>query len=428
MTSSIDATVPAPVKAAPVPEVVNHTPWPSQNFQHVDPQGDRYHVVVTRVSYSLSGMAYDGEELPKPNLLPPAQQGELITSDKYQGQTNYSSVIQESDFAPYKPLCDVILANAVAFAPAGKAATHWPAGFRVGDHLIKKFQVTGARHYKNGLTGWSLGQPQPALSVPLCYELAFGGPNVVPAHDLALNDEEDAKLPAYYEPNPIGCGRLGGKDTKNWINAQCELFENNKKNKNPAITDLLEYNLDTQGRYRAPQIEEFERPFKAGEHDYPIIGVGAISRWWLPRRNYAGTHDEKWKQTQWPKSPKDHDYRYWNCAPEDQQIPYPQGGQDIVLINLTPRPAPDGGPIHFALPSEQLQVLVRMQAGPMLMMPMNIDTVVIDFATGILSTTSRVLVPTDLDVRKLEIGTADPDGQGLLQVQGASLASSAHQS
>ncbi len=427
MTSSIDTTVSAPFKAEPPPEVVNHTPWPSQNYQHIDPLGDLFHVVVTRVSYSMAGMDYDSG-LPIPHILPPEQQGELITSDQYQGDINYTSVIQESDFAPYKPLCDVILANAAAFAPQGKPAARWLAGFRFGEHILKKLQVTGPRHYTNGISGWSMSEPELAISVPLCYELAFGGPNIVPARDLAHTDEEDAKFPAYYEPNPIGCGRLGGKDTKVWIESQCRLFKQNKNQNNEKISELLQYVVNQQGHYRAPQIEEVERPYKSAEHDYPIIGVGAVARWWLPRRNYAGTHDDKWKQTQWPKSPKDHDYRYWNCAPEDQQVPYPQGGEQISLINLTPNPAPDGGPIHFALPTEKLQVLVRLQAGPMLMMPMNIDTVVIDFASGTLSTTSRILIPTDLEVRKIEIGTANPQGDGLLQVQGASLASRANQS
>jgi hypothetical protein len=434
MIARIDSTVAAPFKAAPLPEVMNHTPWPSQNFQHIDPQGDIYHVVVTRVTYSLVGMDYSTEELPTPQAVPPEQQGELITEDQYQGQLNYSSVIQESDFAPYKPLCDIILANAVAYAPQGQPSQRWIAGFKFGDVFTKKLQVTGPRHYKQGLTGWRLSQPELALSVPLCYELAYGGPNVVPVHDLAQTDEEDAKLPAYYAPNPIGTGRLGGRDTKAWLEQQCSLFEAAQKDKDLKShpqTQILPYALNEQGHYRAPQIEAFEEVFD-GQTDYPIVGVGPVARWWLPRRKYAGTHDERWKQTQWPKSPLDHDYRYWNCAPEDQQIAYPQGGEEIALVNLMPSQATplasqatQGSLIRFRLPSEQLQVLVRLQAGPMLMMPMQIDTVVIDFASASLSTTARLLIPADLEVRKLQIGTADPDN-GLMVVHGASLASSTY--
>src|SRR5260370_42679476 len=67
-----------------------------------------------------------------------------------------------------------------------------------------------------------------------------------------------------------------------------------------------------------------------------VVGVGAIGRWWSPRVSLAGTHDDAWKQSQWPKSPLDHDYRYWNCAPEDQQIDYPQGGEEVMLLNHIP--------------------------------------------------------------------------------------------
>jgi hypothetical protein len=115
----------------------------------------------------------------------------------------------------------------------------------------------------------------------------------------------------------------------------------------------------------------------------------------------AGTHDEIWKATQWPKSPKNHDYRYWNCAPEDQQINYPLGGEEIVLINLTPA----GSPVRFRLPKQDLQLLVRLQVGAMMFAPMNIDTVIIDFSNSTLSIVRRALISAKADVRQLELGT-----------------------
>jgi hypothetical protein len=61
--------------------------------------------------------------------------------------------------------------------------------------------------------------------------------------------------------------------------------------------------------------------------------------------------------------------------------------------------------VHLALPKQPLQVLARLQAGPQMMIPMNIDTVVIDFTTLTLNIVRRALIPADLDVRKLELGT-----------------------
>ena len=52
--------------------------------------------------------------------------------------------------------------------------------------------------------------------------------------------------------------------------------------------------------------------------DYPVVGLGAVGRWWQPRLALAGTYDDSWKQTRWPGLPEDFDFGYWNCAPEDQ--------------------------------------------------------------------------------------------------------------
>ncbi|MGL5003322.1 MAG: DUF2169 family type VI secretion system accessory protein, partial [Casimicrobium sp.] len=50
-------------------------------------------------------------------------------------------------------------------------------------------------------------------------------------------------------------------------------------------------------------------------------------------------------------------------------------------------------------------LLVRLNAGPMLFMPMNIDTVIIDFASGTLTIVRRALISSENDIRQLELGT-----------------------
>ncbi len=436
MASSIDTTVPLPFKLPPLPETINHTPWPAQNFLHVDPAGDVFHVMVCRTSYSLRGTRTNDDGLMQPVLLPPGEQPPLVAQDQYRGEINSSSVLQESDFAPYKPLCDVVLANAAACAPCNQPAARWAVGFRFGTAISKVLNVTGPRHYQRALSTLGtlqLSEPEPTLRVPLCYELAYGGPNVVPAYAQAEQQSiapEQHKLPAFYTSNPIGTGRWGGRDTRKWIDTQREQMRKAQTQAPDArdSIDILTDNFDAQARYRGPQIEPHDQRFSSGDKDFPAAGYGALSRWWQPRHKLAGTHDEKWKQTQWPKSPKDHDYRYWNFAPEDQQIPYPEGGEKIVLANLTPAlPCPSGEPssqsqlVYIELPRQPLKVLVRMQAGPLLMMPMHIDTVVIDFADSTLSIVRRALIPADLEVRKLELGTwdDDQDSQTAIPIEGA---------
>ena len=438
MASSIDTTVPLPFELPPLPETLNHTHWPAQNFLHIDPAGDVFHVMVSRTTYSLRGMQPDSAGLMQPKLLPPGEQVALVAQDSYRGELNSSSVMQESDFAPYKPLCDVVLVNAQACAPQNEPSQRWAIGFRFGDAISKVLNVTGPRHYEQSLNSagaFRLTPPQPALRVPICYELAYGGPNLVAAY--AQSDQEGTqqqsagsgpqKLPAFYAPNPIGVGRWGGRDTRRWIETQRETLLAAQRNSKEARSsrDKMTHNFDGHAYYRGPQIEPHNLPFSSGDKDFPVAGYGPVSRWWQPRQQLAGTHDAQWKARQWPKSPKDHDYRYWNFAPEDQQIAYPEGGEQITLANLTPAMPPAEGAepgnsqlVHFALPEQPLKVLVRMQAGPLLLMPMHIDTVVIDFADASLSVVRRALIPASLDVRKLELGTWTDDAAAI-SVDGA---------
>ena len=87
-----------------------------------------------------------------------------------------------------------------------------------------------------------------------------------------------------------------------------------------------------------------------------------MGRWWLPRRALAGSYNDIWKQTRWPKLPKDFDFGYWNAAPEDQQFDYPQGGEKIMLANLVnPETTTDNsGSLWFKLPKQDLKLLVRL--------------------------------------------------------------------
>lgn len=407
---------PAVIASAPNPEVINHTGWPAQYFQHVDPYGDIFHVVVARVTYSLP--AFTGKEIGLPTLLPPEKQTPLCEADEFAGEINASSLIQESDYAPYKPKCDVLLVNATAYSPGGKPMERWPVGFRFGNAIEKYLQVTGPRLYKQPLSalgGYVLGEPAACTSVPVCYELAFGGPNLE-AEASILNAYAETKeptetaqaqarasrqlmdeLPARYQANPIGCGR-GIKS-----------IDRTRQSLARIKTASVPRQQQTQGQIEqkpllAPQLEQFKNPYR-GQRDYPVVGFGPIGRWWSPRMRLAGTHDTRWKQTQWPKSPLDHDYRYWNCAPEDQQIDYPQGGEEIVLAHLTRQSAMEGRADRLILPKQDLQLLVRLNVGVLMFAPMHIDTLIIDFKANTLSVVRRATVSAKTQVRQLELGT-----------------------
>jgi hypothetical protein len=60
----------------------------------------------------------------------------------------------------------------------------------------------------------------------------------------------------------------------------------------------------------------------------------------------AGTYDEKWEKERLPLLPVDFNERYYQCAPEDQQVlGYSKGGEPVELHHLSP-----GGLLCFTLP------------------------------------------------------------------------------
>ena len=131
-----DNLLEAPIKPAPLPEVRNHTAFPSQYFQMVDVAGQIFHVMVSRLTYTLRKVDAEG------CLVLADSQRSLIATDSFIGEPNLSSVLQESDYAPFKPRCDLIFNHAVAHAPNGEPRPSWAVGIKVGE-WVKRIVVTG---------------------------------------------------------------------------------------------------------------------------------------------------------------------------------------------------------------------------------------------------------------------------------------------
>lgn len=361
-----DNLLDAPVRGAPLPEVRNHTRFPSQYFQMMDVNDQIFHVMVARLTYDMQRA--DDQGL----LLLAEAQTPLTESDRHYGAINRSSLIEESDYAPYKPRCDILFAHALAHTPTGKPAARWPIGVRIGAWQ-KRLAVTGPRLLERTRLGWKLGEPEPVTQVPIRYERAWGGtcqwPRDVP--------EDDAQLLVREERNPIGCGFAD----KAWL-------------KKSRVADV-----------DGPQIELFGQPFDekaANAQRYPVAGLGAIGRWWSPRAELAGTYDAAWKQTRWPRLPLDFDFGYWNCAPADQQIDYPAGGEQVVLIGLH-----EGGEVRFRLPRPILKLLLNLESGVPLFKPLPIDTLIFDMRALQLIVVQRALVSAAAEVTRIELGTWD---------------------
>ncbi|MBD2790351.1 DUF2169 domain-containing protein, partial [Xenorhabdus sp. DI] len=107
-------------------EFRNLTPFAVMNYSMLDMEDVEHHVAVMKIGYQLlpdrAGQC-TAELLPAPPL---------CVQDEYRGAMNASQVLQESDLAPFKPRCDIIV-NGTAYAPDGQPCTEMPVSLTVTD-------------------------------------------------------------------------------------------------------------------------------------------------------------------------------------------------------------------------------------------------------------------------------------------------------
>lgn len=291
-------------------ELVNATGMPAAYTLGLDPDGRERIVVVVKGTFSLP--AAGGP----PTLA--ASQEEHIFADTFTGEPGHSSVVYESEFAPQKKMCDVLVVGS-AHAPNGRPTSRVTVGFRVGS-VSKSFEVVGRRHWTAGLTGLAPSRPEPFLAMPISYDVAFGGTEAAPNTPGMVNS---------YEANPVGVG----------------FFKQSSDNANLGKP--------------VPNTDDPSNPVVSPRGRYKPMAFGPVGRNFVPRRTFAGTYDQRWQEEVYPFLPRDFDARYYQAAPPDQQMPYPVGGEPVQLMNLTPKPVPP-----FLLPKLEMPVEVsRVRAG-----------------------------------------------------------------
>lgn len=275
------------------------------------------------------------------------EQSPPVLTDSFHGEPGFSSPMYEIDYSPTKPFCDVVLLGG-AYAPDGQAATHVQVGLKVGA-VSKTFMVVGNRCWEAGIGGISPGLPDRFEYMPIIYERAFGG-----VDDWLAN--QDQHVP--YMANPVGKGyhkHLSG--------------------------DLVDGTP-------MPNTEEVNRTVRIPSHDYKPMAFGPLGRNWEPRYRYGGTYDDEWLDKRFPFLPKDFDNRYFQCAPVDQQMPYPAGGEEVILVNLTPN-----GRVQFRLPTIDVPVVFFRKKGEKHETQAVIDTIVLEPDKGTFSMTWRASLP-----------------------------------
>jgi hypothetical protein len=327
-------------------ELVNGTRFALQATQAIDKTGRPWLVVVAKATYRIPRRPDE----PQPPLAP--QQRGLLADDLFEGAPGLSSPLVEGDQVPRKPACDVLVKGS-AYAPHGEPAKVFEAGLQVGP-VRKLLRVLGPRHWVKRGTNLALTNPGPCTEMLLSYGRAFGG--MFNHHAIASTDPRDFVA---HPGNLVGRGYARGP--------------------------FLRLLADTEG----PNLEALDDPVIAGDMLHTPASLGPVARHWMPRLRYAGTYDQRWQDEVFPLLPPDFDDRYHQCAPADQQMPYPAGGETVTLLNLTP----GGGVRRFKLPRLALPMLVLLRTRGQVALEPVVDTLLIDTDTMCFDLVWRASLP-----------------------------------
>lgn len=283
-------------------ELLNATKMRAGYTMGMQPDGRESLVVVVKGTFAIPA---GGQE---PQLS--KEQFPIVEADRFTTEPGLSAPVYESDYAPVKPRCDVVLLGS-AYASHGLAAERVRVSLQVGP-MRKQFDVIGNRFWIGGVFEPVATRPEPFTVMPLSYDVAFGGID---------NLNADPSQHEAHALNPIGRGYF----------PKCGAAPINGK--------------------PLPNTEEPGQPVASPKQAYRPMGLGPIGRAWQPRQTYAGTYNQQWIDDVFPFLPKDFDERYHQCAPPDQQIEHLKGGEEVVLANLTPQ-----GETAFRLPTVEMPV------------------------------------------------------------------------
>jgi hypothetical protein len=294
-------------------------------------------VVVAKATYRIPENG--GEPVPAEEPM------KLTKADEFTGEPGYSAPLRETDYSQRKLRCDVVL-NGSAYAPGGVAAEAIEVSLRVAS-MRKSFCVFGPRQWLDSML--SVGEPEPFVQTPISYDFAYGGADV--------NEEEPDKVATYLE-NPVGKGYRPLRRHSDLIG---EPLPNTAEGWNPISGN--------KGRYRP-------------------LALGPVGRNFSPRHKHAGTYDQQWLDNEAPFWPADFSYAYFQCAPDDQQVPFLQGGEDVELINLTP-----DNRRQFRIPRRTIPITFQPHRGEDIQYEAVCDTVLIEPDLGRFTLTWRVSLP-----------------------------------
>jgi hypothetical protein len=315
-------------------DLLNSTDMLAGYTMGMKPDGREFIVVAIKGTFTI----------PKPGQKSQLadEQVPLIMGDTFTGEPGFSAPLYEVDYAPIKRRCDVLLVGS-AYAQQGRPARDVQVGLKLGG-LIKTFRVVGNRHWQTGLT-ISPSRPEEFTVMPISYDHAYGGLD---------NFHEDKNKHSAYMLNPVGKGYH-------------QLLDSYLVDNTPIANT-----------------EEVNRTIQTPNDNYQPMAFGPIGRGWSQRLCYGGTYDQNWIDNTFPFLPADFKEEYYQAAPQDQQMPFLKGCEEVVLVNLTPE-----GRTTFNLPVIDVPVVFFRKKGEKHETTAVIDTVVIEPDKSIFTMTWR---------------------------------------
>lgn len=242
--------------------LLNATCHPALGVPYIDPRGQRVVIAIVKATFEQDRLG---------RMVPAAEPSPVRVADVlWNDELPNSSVKYPSDVCCEKRGVDVVLVG-VALSP--RPVTRMDIAARIGA-LEAPLVVHGERLFYKGARGVAISEATRFEAMPVVYERAYGGMTA----DGSLVEER----------NPAGVG-VAHRDK-----------------------DLI----DTP----APQIEHPAFPHTGPGEDHPPMGYGATRPHWMPRRSYAGTFDDAWRETRMPILPLDFDPRFENVAHPSLQL------------------------------------------------------------------------------------------------------------
>lgn len=254
-----------------------------------DVSGREYLVVIAKSTWQIPASGQ------RPRPLPPQA---ISMADVFIGDPENSAMIYGSDIVRFKPRCDVLF-NATAYAQDNQPVRELTAVWQVGS-LRKGVRVHGARQWRMRLGIATLTEAAYFVDMPLHFGVAFGGTRT---YKKGWGENAQMLFEAKLE-NPIGLG---------WFGSRAD---------------------ESADGYAAPHLEALDDPVRKPNGKQKPIAFSAIARHWQPRPKYAGTYDQQWQRDVFPFLPEDFDEQFNQCAPTDQQMAYPSGGEQVILRNM----------------------------------------------------------------------------------------------